>query len=77
MRFRLTRGQHPHNTTQSTPVEDNRLNVTGRYPHSAGYLTTSAARIRFDIVTQSETQGRINDGVPVQAYLSLWRKPEA
>jgi predicted TPR repeat methyltransferase len=64
----------PDGAGQTTPNQDYRLNVTGRYAHSIDYLARMAARNGFEVLTTTETQSRLNEGVPVLGYLCLWRK---
>ena len=52
-----------------------RLNATGRYAHSIGYLTRMAARIGFGVAVSSrDTESRRDKGKPVAGYLALWRR---
>jgi len=54
---------------------DYQLNVTGRYAHSIAYLARMAAQSRFDVLSTTNTQSRLDKGKPVQGYLALWRRP--
>ena len=59
----------------SSDSHDYRLNVTGRYAHSMAYLSRMAAHNGFEVLGTTDTQSRLDKGVPVEAYLSLWRRP--
>lgn len=52
-----------------------RLNSTGRYVHSLPYLRKIAADGGFELLDIKPTEGRRNEGKPVQAYLTLLRRP--
>jgi predicted TPR repeat methyltransferase len=52
---------------------DYKLNMTARYTHSIAYLARIAADHAFDVLSVTNTQSRLENGKPVQGYLSLWR----
>ncbi|MDD5249722.1 MAG: tetratricopeptide repeat protein [Rhodocyclaceae bacterium] len=50
-----------------------RLESTGRYSHSADYLTRLAAAHGFLAQEMAETRLRVERGTPVRGYLVLWK----
>lgn len=55
-------------------IRDFRLNATGRYTHSLGYLTRIALRNGFEMLRIKEVQVRVEVGKTVPGYLMLWRQ---
>ncbi len=55
--------------------QDYRLNASGRYAHSRGYLARIAASNGLETLTMAETTVRVEKGAPVQGYLALWGHP--
>ena len=51
-----------------------RLTDTGRYAHTSAYIHRLAIDNNFHVVEWKQTQGRINKGKPVQAYLAILRR---
>ena len=51
-----------------------RLTDTGRYAHTSAYIHRLANDNNFHVVEWKQTQGRINKGKPVQAYLAILRR---
>jgi len=49
-----------------------RLSSSGRYAHAAAYLTQLAATNDFKIRKTFAARTRLQDGKPVQAWLSVW-----
>lgn len=54
-------------------ARDFRLNATGRYTHSLGYLTRIASNNGFEMLRMKEVQVRVEGAKAVQGYLMLWR----
>ncbi|HLP97846.1 MAG TPA: tetratricopeptide repeat protein [Sideroxyarcus sp.] len=54
-------------------ASDYQLRNTGRYAHSAGYLSRLAATENFQIQAMEATPIRLELGQPVAGYMGLWR----
>jgi predicted TPR repeat methyltransferase len=52
-----------------------RLEVTGRYVHTADYLKALAVRHGFEIWQLRREHIRIEDGRPVMGWLTVWSIP--
>ncbi len=57
----------------SPDAHDFRLNATGRYTHSLGYLTRIALHHGFEMLRVKEVQVRVEGAKAVPGYLMLWR----
>ena len=60
----------------STPDRDRgyRLNSSGRYAHTLGYLQRLARENAFAAIEVRESPIRLEQGKPVQGYVVLWRR---
>jgi predicted TPR repeat methyltransferase len=66
----------PDDKTALAEQRQYRLNNTGRYTHSVGYLTELAARFGFEILELSATQIRLEQGKPANGHVGLWVRQE-
>lgn len=62
-------------TADDPAGRDFRLNATGRYAHSRGYLERLAASSDMRVLTWREATSRLDNGRPIGGYLTVWARP--